>query len=379
MTIIYAILMFAVLIIVHEWGHFIAAKACGVKVEEFSVGMGPAIYQKQKGETLYSVRAIPIGGYCKMEGENGPKKEDDNIEKNDQPADDPLALYSGKPLVTNIEDTSNDNSEEKNVVEEHSKTAFNNKKPWQKIIILFAGAFMNLVVGVLLVSIVLFAMGTPVPKIETVVDNTPAAEAGLMAGDEFVAVNGEKISSWDDMVLAITEADSNSKLDITVLRDGKKEEITTSIGKSENGGNVIGITAAREKNIGKSIIEGPKASLEMMRQMYDGLGTLITGQASTKDLVGPVGIVNLVSESINQGLMNFLYLAALISLNLAVINLLPFPALDGGRILFVLIRLVTRNKLSENVETYVHAIGMILLLGLSIYITFNDVIKLLIK
>lgn len=333
MTIIYAILIFCVLIFVHEFGHFITAKACGIKVNQFAIGMGPALFKKQKGETLYALRIFPIGGYCAMEGE-------------DEDSQDPRA--------------------------------FNNQPAWQRAIVLAAGSLMNLLTCVLLLIIIAFVMGQATTTLEKVEPGSPADQAGLQAADQILRVDDRSIERWDDVIDAIgyTKAET---VQVTVLRDGR--EITRTVKPEydkEQKRNLIGITPGSQRRILPSIVQGVKNTGSMTVLMYDTLRQLFTGDVSVKELSGPVGIVYAVNVSAQSGVIYVVYLAALLSLNLAIINLLPLPALDGGRLLFLVIRRITGRRVTDEMEGKIHFIGIMLLFMLMIYVTFNDVIRFIV-
>lgn len=333
MTIIYAILIFCLLIFVHELGHFIVAKSCGVKVNEFALGMGPAIFKKQKGETLYALRIFPIGGYCAMEGE-------------DEDSDEPRA--------------------------------FNNQPAWQRACVLAAGSFMNLVTCVILLIVIAFWAGTSTTTIDTVMDDSPAQKAGITAGDTILQVDDEQINEWDDLIQAVGY-NKNDKADITVERNGEELTLTADLEyDKESGRKMIGITPVAAHNPGRAVVDGVKNTGSMTVMMYTVLKQLFTGEVSVKELSGPVGIVYATNEAAKSGLMYVVYLAALLSLNLAIINMLPFPALDGGRLLFLVIRLFTGKRVSDATEGKIHFIGICLLFALMIYVTFNDVLRFII-
>ena len=333
MTIIYAILIFCLLIFVHELGHFIVAKACDVKVNQFAIGMGPAFFKKQKGETLYALRVFPIGGYCAMEGE-------------DEDSEDPRA--------------------------------FNRKPAWQRALILAAGSFMNLLTCVVLLIIIAFWAGQPTTTLDSVIDGSPAEKAGIHAGDRIVAIDGEKVDKWDDITGIISD-NKNSEIVVRVDRDGKTMDIETALEyDKEQKRYMIGITPGMERDPVTAVGAGIKNTGKMTVMMYDVLRQLFTGDVSVKELSGPVGIVYAVNETAKSGAMYVVYLAALLSLNLAIINMLPFPALDGGRLLFLLIRKITGKRVSDEMEGRIHFIGIVLLLLLMVYVTFNDVIRFII-
>lgn len=333
MTIIYAIIIFCILIFVHELGHFMAAKACGVKVNEFSLGMGPALFKKQKGETLYSLRIFPIGGFCAMEGED----EDSDDEK-----------------------------------------AFNRKPAWQRAIILAAGALMNLLTAVILMIIIAFWSGQATTVIDQVIEDSPAYRAGIEAGDEIVSIDGKRIDKWDDILAAIGEGGKET-VEVTVLRDGREKILTSALEyDAEAGRYKVGIMPVIEHDIIASVGAGIKNTGGMTVMMYDIIKKLFTGEVSAKELSGPVGIVYAVSDTAKAGIIYVVYLTALLSLNLAIMNMLPFPALDGGRLLFLLIRKITGKRVTDEMEGRIHFIGIVLLMLLMVYVTWNDIFRFIV-
>ncbi len=333
MTVIYVILLFVLMIFPHELGHFIAAKACRVQVNEFAFGMGPALFKKQGRETLYSVRAVPVGGYCAMEGE-------DTEEASDNPR------------------------------------AFNNKKWWQKIIILVAGAAMNVLIAVLALTIISAVYGMTTTVIEEVSGGSPAMEAGIEAGDEVIAVGGERVESWSDVGTYIAEnIESDGSVDITVAGDSGERTVTV-LPEETDGRLTVGITCKVSHNVFRAIVNGATGAWDMTVMMVDAFKQLFASGDFVNQVSGPVGIVSAVSETTTYGGVYYVYLVALISLNLAFINLLPFPALDGGRIIFVIIRLITGKAITDKMEGTVHMIGMMCLLGLFVFVTWNDITRL---
>ncbi|MBQ3521127.1 MAG: RIP metalloprotease RseP [Firmicutes bacterium] len=333
MTFIYAVLIFCLLIFVHEFGHFVTAKLCGIKVNEFSIGMGPAFFKKQKGETLYSVRVFPIGGFCAMEGED----EDSEDER-----------------------------------------AFNNQPAWQRAIVLAAGSLMNLLTAIVLMIIIAFYMGQATTTIDVVNDGSPAYEAGIMAGDEVIKIDGSDIDEWTDLQTIVGESEGET-VTFTVLRGGVETDISvTPEYDKEAGRSLVGVTPTMARNPVKAVGTGITNTWDMTVMMYELIGQLFTGDVSAKELSGPVGIVYVVNDSAKMGFIYVVYLAALLSLNLAVINLLPFPALDGGRLLFLVIRKVTGKRVTDEMEGKIHFIGIMLLFALMIYVTWNDIIRFIV-
>ena len=330
MTIIYAIVIFCLLIFVHELGHFIVAKACGVKVNEFAIGMGPAIFKKQKGETLYAVRLFPIGGFCAMEGED--------------------------------EDSEDDR-------------AFNNKPAWQRALVLTAGSFMNLLTAVVLMIVIALVVGQATTTVNEVLDDSPAYRAGMMSGDRIVEVDGTAVDEWNDVITYIGES-SRDTADIVVERDGAQQTLTAALEyDKESGRNKIGITPEMKHSVAGSVGSGMKNTWNMTVMMYKVIKQLFTGDVSVSELSGPVGIVYAVNQSAKAGVIYVVYLASLLSLNLAIMNMLPFPALDGGRLLFLLIRKITGKRITDAIEGKIHFIGIILLMVLMVYVTWNDIVK----
>lgn len=345
MYVIIAILIFGVLIAVHEFGHFITAKLCGVRVLEFAIGMGPAIWKKQGAETLYSVRLLPIGGYCAMEGE-------------DSESDDPRA--------------------------------FTNQHPLKKVLILVAGAGMNFLLGYLLVFIVLSGSFAQTTEITGFMEGCPyEGEDALQVGDEFWKIDGHRIYATGDISMYLAEGGDTH--DIVVKRDGKKvslEDMTITLleyeGESQPryGFYFQGEATGLIEKLQYSWYQ----SLYFVRMVWVSLGDLISGTYGVNDLSGVVGIVDMMSDVGNQSasvyaaVMNLAYLTAFIAINLAVMNLLPIPALDGGRIFFLIIlwpvEKLLGHKLNPKYEGYIHSAFLMLLMALMVYVMFNDVMRI---
>ena len=347
--IIIGILIFGLLVAVHELGHFAAAKACGVKVNEFAVGMGPAIVKKQRGETLYSLRCIPFGGFCAMEGED---------ESNSDPR------------------------------------AFTSQKPWKRFIILAAGSAMNFLMGYLIVLILFSnAGGFRAPVIESFMDGCPYESAeGLQAGDRFLRIDGKRVWQYYDVGDLLNAGGETH--DLVVRREGKRVKLDDYYmvpveyeGQTQKMyGFYFGID---EPTMGNKLRYAGATTMEFVRMVADALRQLVGGKVSVNDLSGPVGIVDMMAEtgeqaeSVGAGLYDIFYLGAFIAVNLAVMNMLPIPALDGGRIFLLLVTAliegVSRKKLDPKYEGYVHAAGMILLLALMAYVLFHDIFRIVTK
>ena len=347
--IIVGILLFGLLIAVHEWGHFITAKLLGVKVNEFAIGMGPVLVSFQKGETQYSLRLLPVGGYCAMEGED---------ETNDDPR------------------------------------AFSSKAPWRRFIILAAGSFMNFVAGFLLVALLFTAAGSyAVPVIREFAEGFSCAGAdGLQVGDRILSINGHTISVYQDVSTQLASA-SGETLDLVVERDGEPVVLNdlplTPKDYTVDGQTVTmyGIYFDKEQATASGVlVQSWKTCGYFARAVWSGLAMLVTGQVGLHDMSGPVGIVSYLGQagsqggSVAAGMQNVCYIIALIAVNLAVMNLLPLPALDGGKIFFLVVNALSlriiRKQIPARFENYVHLAGFVLLMGLMLVITFHDVIKL---
>ncbi|MBQ1501821.1 MAG: RIP metalloprotease RseP [Firmicutes bacterium] len=333
LTIISVILVFCVLILSHEFGHFLAARACGVFVEDFSLGMGPKLAQIHGKETTYTLRPFPIGGWCKMRGE-------------DEDSDDPRA--------------------------------FNNKKTWQRMIIIAAGPIMNFVLAFLLFIIVFMMIGTVSSEnvVGSVLEDTPAAEV-LQAGDEIVDINGTAISQWTDIGPAVNQTEQGGELAVTVIRDGKTLTLAISPYYNEQSGSwQLGISPEQtHQNFFTAIKLGCVQSVDFAVLLVKTIFQMITGQVEA-DLAGPVGIVTVISEASGYGLQYLLMLTAYLSINLGLINLFPLPALDGSRLVFLLVEAIRRKPVPREKEGMVHFIGLILLFGLMIVITYHDIVRL---
>lgn len=340
LMIIIILLMFTVIVVSHEWGHYITAKKCGVLVQEFAVGMGPAIWSKQVGETLYSVRILPIGGYCRMEEEVG---DDSN----------PRGMAS--------------------------------KKPWQKLLIVSAGAIMNFALAWVLLAIFTGYVGTSTNVVGSVQAGTPAAEVGIQADDKIIAINGNKVKDLAELQQYMGSEAADYTL--TIKRGSQTLEVpvaTRIIGeeKTPRFGFVI---KKAHFNILENIKIGFLMMIAVIRLVWDSLVSLISGAVGFDQVAGIVGVVDAGSQvwdnsmqsgGVHLAIMNMAYLAALLSANLGVMNLLPLPALDGGRILFILIEMIRGKAVPPEKEGAVHFIGMVLLMLLTVVVLYNDIMRL---
>ncbi len=349
-----AILIFGLLIAVHEFGHFAAAKLCGVRVNEFAIGMGPAIFKKQKGDTEYSLRLLPIGGYCAMEGET-------------EDSDDPAAL--------------------------------NNQGFFKKLVIFAAGAAVNFLTG-FLILLLLYApqerfYGTDIVGLHE--DFPQQGEAGLMIGDQLYAINGERIylRSDVDTILGVIQRDEQGTIELTVLRDGEKltRTLTLQTYTNQNGEEYraygFSFGGFEKATLGSWLKYSWYNTIDFARLVRLSLMMLVRGDAGMDDLSGPVGIVSTITQmgeetqeaaGVFAALQSVLFFGAMIAVNLAIMNLLPLPALDGGRILFLVVNTLSfavfKRRIPDKYENYIHALGFALLMALMLFVTFNDVLKL---
>ena len=339
------LLILGILVTIHEFGHFIVAKKCGVHIYEFSIGMGPLIHKRiGKDKIQYSIRALPIGGYVQMAGE---VEEDDKNVKKDK--------------------------------------FMCNKVWWQRLLILCAGVFMNFVLAFILLFVISLIWGSTSfePIIDEVEINSPAQIAGLRAKDTIISINNHKVSSWDTAQIELIMKDDDNIYDIRVKHeDGNEEELKVTPEKTTREKvevNYFGIKASSTKNYGfvNAIKYAFKKFSTIYESMFKTIGGLITGKISIKSLSGPVGIYSVVSDSAKMGLEQLLYLVAFLSINLGFVNILPFPAFDGGHVLFVLIELIRGGKkVNQKIEGYFHMIGFILIFLLMIIVTIQDIIRL---
>ena len=358
-TAILAILLFCIMIFPHELGHFIAAKRMGVRVLEFAFGMGPAIWKHQGKETLYSIRLFPVGGFCAMDGEDGEEEESEDKRQD------------GTGTVETSE------------AAEPDPRTFAAQKPWKKIIILAAGSVMNILCSILIMSLIFGISGFTTNRIGEVAPGSPAEAAGLLSGDKITAIDGNAVKTWNDVMTYMPEDGSAVEMTVdgsegnrTVQVQPVLQQMTDADGKDAGERYVIGITSKISHSPAKALVDGCEATWNIVKLMFKSIGMLISGEAGAEDLSGPVGMVQMVNQTQTLGFWYYGFLIALICVNLAIINMLPLPALDGGRILFVIFTMVTGRKVSAKVEGTVHMIGMALLFGLMIYVTFNDVTRI---
>ena len=336
LTIIAAVFVFGLLVLVHELGHFATAKMTNMRVDEFAIGFGPKIIGVRYGETLYSLRAIPLGGYNKIAGMDG--------------ADDEAGdrAYSAKPVTA-------------------------------RMLVILAGSFMNFFLPVLLFFGINFFSGVHYPSAEPmiggVIDHKPAERAGLLAGDRIVRIDGQPIDSWQSLVAVMQ--DGGGRVFKVEFERGGEPMATSLIPEYDEGEkrSMIGIVSSvttLHPGFGESLQLAADKTLVTLRQMIDALGRIIVG-GSTADLAGPLGVAQMAGEVAQTGMVPLLHFAAMLSINLGLVNLLPIPALDGGHFVSLLIEAVRGRPLSPKALQYAQLIGFVLLMSLMLVATMNDI------
>ena len=381
-TAIVTIIMFIVMVSLHEFGHYIVARILDFKILEYAIGFGPVLFKSKKSETQYSIRAIPLGGYCKFEGE-------------DEKSDDPRA--------------------------------FANQAVWKRMLVDVSGGAFNIILGfILFLAIIPATSPMYTNTVDTVVENSYIENAGILPGDRIIKINGKKVNFYDDITLYTNDFQKDEQATVTVKRNGEKlnfvikpteqkikitynennieyydeingkgttryieysdetpmenDKIETT---SETTRYIIGFTPKTEKVTIKNVWgEAWNETRFVVKLVYQSLWDMVTGKIGMEQMSGPVGIVKEVNTAVNQGSMSWLYvlnLIALLTINLGVFNLLPLPALDGGRLLFMIIELIRKKPIPPEKEGMVHAIGMLLLLVLIIFVSYNDIVKLFAK
>lgn len=329
-TILGAVFVFLLVITLHELGHFSVAKLVGIKVNEFSIGMGPNIYNKTKGDTKYSLRALPIGGYVAMEGEE--------------------------------EDSNDPNS-------------FNNAPLLSRIAVVVAGAFMNFILAILAFTLAFTIIGVTTTTIDEIVENSPAMIAGISVGDKIVEIDNKKINNWDDISTAINNSTAE-EITVKVERGENAEEFNLTP-KVEEGRKVIGIIPKIKHSFIDAFLLSFKTTLKVILSIFSVFKLIFEGNFRMDMLSGPVGVISVIGESTSQGIGSLLFILGVISANLGVINLLPIPALDGGKVMFLLIEAVRGKPIDKEKEAMITLAGLVLLFGLMIYVTiFSDLSRI---
>ncbi|MGN1317387.1 MAG: M50 family metallopeptidase [Lachnospirales bacterium] len=356
MSIIITLIIFTVIVVIHEFGHFIVAKKCNVRVDEFAVGMGPKLYGKKVGETEYTIRILPLGGFCRMA---------DEIKGNNE------------------------------------KIGFNDASVLQRIAICFAGPFMNFVLAIAIMIFLSISLGFATNNISDIIENSSAYNAGLESGDKVISFDGHRIHTNMELEFYKSECGENP-IDVVVERNGEKLTKTLIPQYNEETGryllgvrvnytapfiNVLGrdMQGAKKANITSYISDGYWSSVALVKLTFLGFSRLVTQKIDVNDLSGPIGVTAEVNNQYQQSsksgfiavFLTMINLVALLSVNLGVINLLPIPAIDGGKLLIYLVELITKYRLPKEKEAYISLIGFVLVMGLGVFIAFNDIMKLL--
>ena len=338
LTVFACIFVFGILVTVHEFGHFITAKLTGMKVEEFSIGFGPKIYQQQEGETLYSLRMLPLGGYNKIAGMD--PEDPDDLERG----------FNSKPIAS-------------------------------RMLVILAGSLMNFILPVLIFFGIFLAYGIEVPEntpvLGQIVEGYPAAQSGLKEGDRVLSINGQPVTQWPDIRTRLADAGINP-VPFEIQRDKEKLTVTvTPVLNPETGKPFIGVISSMKKmqlTPWQAAVSSVSATKNIIKNMYASLYHMITGKTKA-EISGPVGVAKMAGQVAHKGFDMLLQFTAMLSLNLAIINLLPLPALDGGHFLILLIEAVTGHKLGKTAMQNIQKIGVAMILAITIFATFKDLTR----
>ena len=343
---IITVIVFGILIFVHELGHFIAARIFGVKVNEFAIGMGPKLfsYKGKKSGTLYSLRLLPIGGYNSIEGEDG---------------------------------------------DSDSEGSFCTKPVWQRMIIIVSGALMNILLGFIIMTVIVLTTKNYASNVIDVfvksdgMTEYPTEYGGLKSGDKILKINGDRVHIADEVSYAIFN-EGGSPVNVTVIRDGKKQIIeNVQFPTAESGGVVYGMRNFYFKVESKNFVNTVKhtfyGSINSMVQIFDSLKGMLSGKYGFKDVSGPIGVGEAIGQATKIGITPLLTLTVLLAMNLGIFNLLPIPALDGGRLVFLIIEAIRRKPLPKDVEATVNGVGMLVLLGIIVIVAFKDVFMIFVR
>lgn len=414
-TLIAVVVIFGLLVFIHEWGHLIFAKRAGILCREFAIGFGPKIFSFKKNETVYTIRLLPLGGFVRMAGEdpemvqikpgyevgllfnhagkvnrliiNNKSKHQDikiiQVENIDMEHDlfvkgyvddqEQLVQYEIDEKAEYVYD------EQATQIAPYDRQ-FASKTVGQRALAIFAGPLMNFVLAIVVLMAYGMIAGMPVNEaiVGNVTDDGVAIEAGLESGDRITSIGGEQVETWEDMT-TIIQNNPSQQLEFEIDRDGEQFNVSMipqeRTGPEEEKQGVIGVTAPMEKSITGSIMFGFTQTYEYTALIIESLGMLITGQFSLDHLAGPVGIYNYTGEVAAMGILVLFQWAAILSVNLGIINLLPLPALDGGRLIFIGLEAVRGKPIDPQKEGIVHFVGFALLMLLMLVVTWNDINK----
>ena len=400
-TFIAAVFVFSAVIAIHEFGHFMVAKLCGVQVNEFSIGMGPVLCKRVRKGTQYSIRALPVGGFVALEGEESPesKQAEENLSvvSDDSSPSRGAKADAGEPAAPNrgakadagkpdLPPLSGEVAEPTGSDGEVSPSGIplNEAPVWQRALIMLAGAGMNFVLGFVVMAILITAQSEPITSkvLYQVEENALCGQTGLQAGDKILAVNGRRCFVANDILYELMRTEDYTA-DFTVLRDGKKVELpgvqfdTWQDDKGETHMS-LGFTVYGIKKTPLNVLkEAGNSVLYYGRIIFASLSDLLRGRESINDLSGPVGIVTAIGQAASYGWQDLLEMLVLITVNVGIFNLLPFPALDGGKVVFLLIEGVTGHAVPEKIQSGLTVAAFALLFGLMIFATYNDILRLI--
>ena len=361
-TILAALLVFSAVIAIHEFGHFTVAKLCGIQFNEFSIGMGPVLWKKNHKGTQYSLRALPVGGFVALEGEESPESQQaeaaHTVQEQPAPETEASVQPTGVPL--------------------------NEAPVWQRALVMVAGAVMNFVLGFVVLVILIAAQNEPITSktIYAIQDGALCGQTGLQAGDKVLAVNGRRCFVANDILYELVRTQSYSA-DFTVLRNGQKVQLprvqfdTWQDEKGETHMSIGFSVYGLEKTPGNVLREAGNSVLYYGRIVFTSLVDLVRGRESINNLSGPVGIVSAIGQAASYGWQDLLEMLALITVNLGILNLLPFPALDGGKVVFLVIEGVTGHAVPEKLQSVLTLATFGLLFGLMLFATYNDILRLI--
>lgn len=361
-TIIAFIIILSVLVIVHELGHFLVAKKLGIKVEEFGIGFPPRAFSRKIGETVYSINWLPVGGFVKLFGEDaaggGAVKVRSSKFKVQSSVDEVERAYYARPL-------------------------------WQRMVVVTAGVFMNVILAIVLISFLFGTQGVPLPSdniiVTEVAHNSPAEIAGIQKDDRILKINEKEIKNTD-LFISETKKDKGMEVTLVLLRNGKQfsTRLIPRVNAPKNEGAMgVAISNIEVKKYPwytapvYGTVEAAKFSWMIASGLGSMVGDFVLHGTKPQGVAGPIGVAQLTGEAVRAGWFAVLWFMALLSLNLAVLNILPIPALDGGRFFFMLIEMLTGKKVSPKYEAYAHGVGLVLLLGLMVLITVLDVTRLI--
>lgn len=325
--IIAALIVFMLVVLFHEFGHFIMAKKQGIRVNEFSVGMGPALFQRKKGDTVYSLRALPLGGFCAMEGEDEESEAEDSFDR---------APALGRFLT------------------------------------ILAGPLMNLVICYLCFVFFFGMTGKPVPRILEFSEASNLPRQGIKVGDTITAINDRPVDSYDQLIKLIKDS-KGEEIKLTYLRDNATHDVSVEPIRGENGDYLLGFIADRDQDLTYAFKGAFDKMVSLYGMLFVTIGQLITGGLSLSSVSGPVGVVRLIGDAAQEGMAPLLFLTGYISLNLAFFNLLPIPALDGSKLVLILVEKLRGKPIKKEIESKITIAGFILLMALILLVSIKDV------